>query len=69
MTRVDPAGFLKVSALGIEEQRVRVTIFDWNTVSGLRPEQNDKFQQWASIVAKQNGILRVHLDLLYFPFP
>ncbi|WP_354052062.1 hypothetical protein [Bradyrhizobium sp. LB12.1] len=24
--RVDPAGFLKVSALGIEEQRVRVTI-------------------------------------------
>ena len=25
-TRVDPAGFLKVSALGIEEQRVRVTI-------------------------------------------
>ena len=26
MTRVDPAGFLKVSALGIEEQRVHVTI-------------------------------------------
>lgn len=26
MLRVDPAGFLKVSALGIEEQRVRVTI-------------------------------------------
>jgi HlyD family secretion protein len=26
VTRVDPAGFLKVSALGIEEQRVRVTI-------------------------------------------
>jgi hypothetical protein len=25
---VDPAGFLKVSALGIEEQRVRVTICD-----------------------------------------
>ncbi len=28
VTRVDPAGFLKVSALGIEEQRVRVTICD-----------------------------------------
>lgn len=26
ITRIDPAGFLKVSALGIEEQRVRVTI-------------------------------------------
>ncbi len=26
VTRVDPAGFVKVSALGIEEQRVRVTI-------------------------------------------
>ena len=26
VTRVDPAGFLKVSALGIEEQRVRITI-------------------------------------------
>ncbi len=26
ITRVDPAGFLKVSALGIEEQRVRTTI-------------------------------------------
>ena len=26
VTRVDPAGFMKVSALGIEEQRVRITI-------------------------------------------
>ena len=28
VTRVDPAGFLKASALGIEEPRVRVTICD-----------------------------------------
>jgi HlyD family secretion protein len=26
VTRVDPAGFLKISALGVEEQRVRITI-------------------------------------------
>jgi hypothetical protein len=41
----------------------------WDAVIRLKPEQNEKFQQWASIVAKQKGILRVHLDLLYFPFP
>ncbi len=28
VTRVDPAGFFKLAALGIEEQRVRVTICD-----------------------------------------
>ena len=46
VVRVDPAGFLKVSALGIEEQRVRVTIdlrpagglvAAWPRLSGCRP--------------------------------
>jgi hypothetical protein len=41
----------------------------WDAVIRLSPAQNEKFQQWASIVAKQKGIPRVHLDLLYFPFP
>jgi HlyD family secretion protein len=38
VVRVDPAGFLKVSALGIEEQRVRVTI-----------DFVDRFESWASL--------------------
>jgi HlyD family secretion protein len=38
VVRVDPAGFLKVSALGIEEQRVRVTI-----------EFADPPETWASL--------------------
>ncbi|OAE99898.1 secretion protein HlyD [Bradyrhizobium centrolobii] len=38
VVRVDPAGFLKVSALGIEEQRVRVTI-----------DFNDSPQAWSQL--------------------
>ncbi|WP_445217102.1 efflux RND transporter periplasmic adaptor subunit [Bradyrhizobium sp. Pa8] len=38
VVRVDPAGFLKVSALGIEEQRVRVTI-----------DFNDPPQAWSQL--------------------
>ena len=38
VVRVDPAGFLKVSALGIEEQRVRVTI-----------DFSDPPESWASL--------------------
>jgi len=38
VVRVDPAGFLKVSALGIEEQRVRVTI-----------DFSDPPETWASL--------------------
>ncbi|MBR0702671.1 efflux RND transporter periplasmic adaptor subunit [Bradyrhizobium diazoefficiens] len=38
VVRVDPAGFLKVSALGIEEQRVRVTI-----------DFSDPPEAWASL--------------------
>ena len=38
VVRVDPAGFLKVSALGIEEQRVRVTV-----------DFSDPPEAWASL--------------------
>jgi hypothetical protein len=41
----------------------------WDAIIRLMPEQHQRFQQWAQIVADKNGICRVHLDLLYFPFP
>jgi hypothetical protein len=41
----------------------------WDAIIRLTPEENDKFQQWALIVAERKSIFRVHLDLLYFPFP
>jgi hypothetical protein len=41
----------------------------WDAIVRLTPENHHKFQQWALIVAKREGIFRVHLDLLYFPFP
>jgi hypothetical protein len=41
----------------------------WDAIIRLTPQENHKFQQWASIVAEREGIFRVHLDLLYFPFP
>ena len=41
----------------------------WDAIIRLTPEQNQRFQQWALKVAKQEGVPRVHLDLLYFPFP
>jgi hypothetical protein len=41
----------------------------WESIIGLTPDENRKFQQWAHIVAARQNISRVHLDLLYFPFP
>jgi hypothetical protein len=41
----------------------------WDAIIRLTPQENHKFQQWASIVAEREGVFRVHLDLLYFPFP
>jgi heme-degrading monooxygenase HmoA len=41
----------------------------WDAIIRLTPEENNKFQQWALLVAERKSIFRVHLDLLYFPFP
>lgn len=60
VTRVDPAGFLKVSALGIEEQRVRVTI-----------DLTDPPEAWAALGHEYRVIVHVAIwqsdDVLTVP--
>jgi HlyD family secretion protein len=41
--RVEPAGFTKVSALGVEEQRVNV-IIDWSSAGGPPPALGDGYR-------------------------
>jgi len=41
----------------------------WDAIIRLTPDEHQKFQRWALLVAKRKRILRVHLDLFYFPFP
>ncbi len=41
----------------------------WRSIVGLTPPDNDIFQRWASEVSNRKSVHRVHLDLLYFPFP
>jgi hypothetical protein len=41
----------------------------WDAIIRLKADEHQKFQQWAREVAKRKSIFRVHLDLLYFPFP
>ena len=38
----------------------------WSSVSGLRAEDSDRFQDLAAVVAKRMRVSRVHLDLLYY---
>ena len=52
MREVEPAGFQKVSALGIEEQRVNV-ILDLTTPPETRPGLGDSFAVYARIVEWQ----------------
>lgn len=38
----------------------------WKTVIGLTGEVSRQYQDVAQVVAKENGVARVHLDLLYW---
>ncbi len=59
--RIEPSGFMKVSALGIEEQRVNV-IAD---VIDPPPQLGDRFQVQAHIVVWSGTALRVPMTALF----
>ena len=59
--RIEPSGFMKVSALGIEEQRVNV-IAD---VIDPPPQLADRFQVQAHIVVWSGNALRVPMSALF----
>jgi HlyD family secretion protein len=54
VARIDPSGFVKVSALGIEEQRVRTTI-DLVDAPGARPRLDDDFRAIVHITVWSAG--------------
>lgn len=65
VTRVDPAGFLKVSALGIEEQRVRVTI-DFTEPPGSWSRLGHDFRVIVHVaVWSGDSVLRVPVSALF----
>ncbi len=62
---VEPAGFLKISALGVEEQRVNV-IVDFTTPAGARAALGDAYRVEARIVVwEAERVLRVPVGALF----
>lgn len=65
VTRIEPGGFTKVSALGIEEQRVRV-ILDFKGPSEAWRTLGNDFRVYARITAwKSDSVTRVPLSALF----
>jgi HlyD family secretion protein len=63
--RVEPAGFTKISALGVEEQRVNVLI-DFGTEGEGAPNLGDGYHVEASvIVSERTGVLKVPTSALF----
>jgi HlyD family secretion protein len=63
--RIEPSGYTKVSALGIEEQRVR-TILDLAEPSSQRPALGHEFRVFTRILVWRSGeALRVPLGALF----
>ncbi len=65
LRRIDPAAFTKVSALGIEEQRVRVKL-DFTTPAEDRPPLGDAFRVFLEIVEwEEDDALQVPISALF----
>ena len=63
--RVDPAGFTRVSALGIEEQRVRV-ILDFDDGPDTRPGLGERFRVFVRVVVwEEEDVLQVPQSALF----
>jgi HlyD family secretion protein len=64
VTRVEPAGFTKVSALGIEEQRVR-TILTLQNAPELSDRLGHEFRVFVKITIHQSNALRLPISALF----
>jgi HlyD family secretion protein len=63
--RVEPSGFTKISALGVEEQRVNV-IVDFDDSPGARPNLGDGFRvEVRIVVASRADVLKVPASALF----
>ena len=62
---VEPAGFTKISALGVEEQRVNVLI-DFDADPGGAPKLGDGYRVEVSIIIwERHGVLKVPTSALF----
>ncbi len=62
---VEPAGFTKISALGVEEQRVNVLV-DFDAEPGGAPRLGDGYRVEVSIIIwERNGVLKIPTSALF----
>jgi HlyD family secretion protein len=64
--RVEPSGFMKISALGVEEQRVNVVLDFVEPSSGVRPSLGDGYRVEVRVVVwEAPNVLRVPTSALF----
>jgi HlyD family secretion protein len=62
---IEPAGFTKISALGVEEQRVNVLI-DFDRTDGHLPKLGDGYRVEVSVIIwERDGVLKIPTSALF----